>query len=204
MSIVSTQPKRTRRTREVACETILAAAEKLLLGEGPQSLKLNDVAKTAKVVNATVIHHFGSIEGVQIALMERMVQRLTEEILAAEAPDDRVERSKLETPLLFDAFETRGAARLAAWLELTGEFHRLAAARSAMKEVISKRVATKGIPRKSAEDMVLVSVMLAMAVGLFGASLTELLGREPGTARRVALETLRTHLEIMKKEARKK
>ncbi|MEI9977623.1 MAG: helix-turn-helix domain-containing protein [Edaphobacter sp.] len=199
-----TQPKRIRRTREVARDTILAAAEKLLISKGPQSLKLSDVAKTAKVVNATVIHHFGTIEGVQVALMERMVQRLAKGILAAESPEDRFERSNIGVPLLFDAFETRGTARLAAWLELTGEFRRLVAARSAMETVIKKRIATKGVPRKSAEDIVLVSVMMAMAVGLFGVSLTELLGRDPGAARRVALEVLRTHIEIMKNETKKK
>jgi AcrR family transcriptional regulator len=199
----SAAPTRTRRPRAAAREHILAAAERLLLQKGPQSLKLADVAAAAGVVNATVIHHFNSIDGVQVALMERMARQLTEEILASEAPQDRLARSKVGTQLLFDVFENRGAARLAAWLELTGEFRRLEGAKSALAGLIDKRIATQGVSRQEAEDLVLVGVMLAISVGLVGSSLCKLLGRPPETARRLAITALQTQVAIIQDKIRK-
>ena len=74
MSIInSSAPKRLRRSSEASRENILAAAEAILKAEGPQNLKLVEVAKAAGVVNATVIHHFGSIGELQKALMTRMI-----------------------------------------------------------------------------------------------------------------------------------
>ncbi len=200
----STGPTRTRRPREAAQEHILAAAEKLLLEKGPQSLKLAEVAAAAGVANATVIHHFKSIDGVQTALMERMTRQLVDAILASEAPKDRLARSKIGTPLLFDVFENRGAARLAAWLELTGEFRRLKGAKSALSELIDKRIATQGVSKETAEDLVLVGVMLAISVGLVGSSLSKLLGKPPDTARRVALAAFQTQVAIMQDKIKKK
>jgi AcrR family transcriptional regulator len=193
----SVRPSRIRRPREASQEHILAAAEKLLLEKGPQSLKLAEVAAEAGVVNATVLHHFNSMDGLQSALMERMTRQLVDAILASEAPKDRLERSKIGIPMLFDVFESRGAARLAAWLELTGEFRRLEGAKSAMSDLIDKRIATQGVSKESAEDLVLVGVMLAISVGLVGSSLCELLGKPPETARRVAIAALRAQVAIM-------
>jgi len=192
-------PTRTRRPREAAREHILAAAEKLLVEKGPQSLKLAEVAAEAGVVNATVLHHFNSIDGVQTALMERMTGQLVDAILASEAPQDRLERSKIGIPLLFDVFENKGAARLAAWLELTGEFRRLEGAKLAMSKLIKKRIATQ----ETAEDLVLVGVMLAISVGLVGPSLCELLGRPPETARRLAIAAMQAQVAIMQEKIRK-
>ena len=79
---------RIRRTPEESRANILSAAEDLLVEQGPQSLRLADVAKRAGVANATVLHHFGSIDAVQQALMERMIADLVENILSVEIPAD--------------------------------------------------------------------------------------------------------------------
>ncbi|HWA62150.1 MAG TPA: TetR/AcrR family transcriptional regulator [Caulobacteraceae bacterium] len=184
-----------RRTPEAARENILAAAERLLLDHGPQALKLADVASAAGVVHATVLHHFGSIADVQAALMERMIQQLVEQILAAGGlEEDPAGRLEAGARALFDAFESHGAARLAAWLELTGEARRLTMVRAAVDEVIARRVARDGVPPEAAEDFVLVSVALAMGVGLFGRSLAELMGKPPGRTRQLAVEMLRRQI----------
>ncbi|MBI1196912.1 MAG: TetR family transcriptional regulator [Phenylobacterium sp.] len=194
MSIVKTPARapRARRSPEAARENILAAAERLLTEKGPQALKLTDVAAAAGIAHATVLHHFGSIADVQTALMERMIRQLVAQILAEGAvaadPQGRVGQG---ARVLFDAFGDRGAARLAAWLELTGESRRLTMAREAVREVIANRLAPEGVDPAVAEDMVLVSVILAMGVGLFGRSLSELMGRPPDTARGLALDLLR-------------
>jgi hypothetical protein len=95
---------------------------------------------------------------------------------------------------LFDVFETRGAARLAAWLELTGEWRRLTHVREAVRSVVAKRVSFGDVNAAQAEDMVLVSVVMAMGAGLFGRSLAQLIGKPPGRTRKVAAEALRAYV----------
>ncbi|MFC3070228.1 TetR/AcrR family transcriptional regulator [Phenylobacterium soli] len=188
---------RARRSPEAARENILAAAESLLLEKGPQALKLTDVAARAGIAHATVLHHFGSIGDVQTALMERMIRQLVVQILEGE-PAAEPGGPETSAQALFDAFESRGAARLAAWLELTGEARRLTMVREAVQEVIANRMAHNGLPAEATEDLVLVSVVLAMGVGLFGQSLAQLMGRPPETSRRLALDLLRASMTTLR------
>lgn len=187
---------RIRRTPEESRANILSAAEDLLVEQGPQSLRLADVAKRASVANATVLHHFGSIDAVQQALMERMIADLVENILSVEIPADaplEVRTAGLKT--LFDAFETRGAARLAAWLELTDETSRLTVVREVVQEVAQKKMGNAGVPADVAEDIILLSVTLAVGVGLFGPTLGRLIGKPPERARELTLQMLMANLE---------
>jgi AcrR family transcriptional regulator len=193
MSIRKSPKRRIRRTVAASRDNILAAAEALLVETGPQALKLADVAAAAGVANATVLHHFGSIDGVQAALMERMIEQLVARVLAIHDADAR--ESGLQT--LFDAFETRGAARLAAWLELTGESRRLTSVRAAVREVAARRMTHEGLTPAKAEDLILVSVVLAMGVGLFGRSLATMIGKPPGRARKLATEMLQAQAEAL-------
>lgn len=181
-----------RREAGAARDNILNAAEKLLLEEGPLALKLADVASAAGVANASVLHHFGSIDGLHAALMERMVAQLIADVLAiADESGARDDKREAVFQALFDVFENRGAARLAAWLELTGEWRRMTHVREAVREVVVRRASFGDVTAKQAEDLVLISVTLAMGVGLFGRSLAELMGRPEGRTRKTAAEVLR-------------
>ncbi len=196
MSIKSKDSPRIRRTPEESRANILAAAESLLVEQGPQSLRLADVAKAAGVANATVLHHFGSIDAVQQALMERMIADLVDSIMAVEIPADAPEEARAEgLKTLFDALETPGAARLAAWLELTDETRRLTVVREAVQEVAQKKISQAGVPEEIAEDMILLSVTLALGVGLFGPSLGRLIGKPEGRARELTLQMLLANLQ---------
>jgi AcrR family transcriptional regulator len=186
--------RRLRRSPEAARQNILEAAERLLLDRGPQALKLVDVAQGAGVSHATVLHHFGSIDGVQTALMEQMIRQLVVRILTAVRPVDPAEQLESVGQVLFDAFESAGGARLAAWLELTGETRRLTMVRAAVEEVISGPMAQKGIAPETATNLILVAVSLAMGVGLIGRSLAELVGRPPESTRQAALDFLNAGL----------
>ncbi|WP_454715725.1 TetR/AcrR family transcriptional regulator [Caulobacter segnis] len=194
MSIEAPAPKtRVRRTPEAARENILAAAEALLVEHGPQAIKLADVAKAAGVVHANVIHHFGSIAGVETALMERMIRQLTDKVLAALDRPDAV--LGVGAQALFDAFEAKGAARLAAWLELTGEGARMTLVREVVDEIVQTRLARdSGVDRDAAVDFILLNIILAVGVGLFGPTLSALLGRPPERARELALELIEGRL----------
>ena len=180
-----------RRSPEAARENILQSAERLLLERGPQGLKLVEVAQGAGVSHATVLHHFGSIDGVQTALAEAMIRQLVARVLEAERPEDPEAQLEGVGQVLFDAFESAGGARLAAWLELTGETRRLTLVREAVEEVISGPMAQKGLDPERATNLILVAVSLAMGVGLIGRSLAELVGRPPETTREAARRSAR-------------
>lgn len=196
MSIESSAT-RTRRSPEASRDNILAAAETILLASGPQDLKLAEVAKTAGVANATVLHHFGSIDGVQTALMERMVRQLVDEVLAITVSEGQGAAFAGDgMRALFDAFEAKGAARLAAWLALTGEATRMTGVRGAVQEVIDARISQiGGVSAEIMGDFILGCVTFALGVGLFGAPLGELLGKPPARAREVALGILQARLD---------
>ena len=192
MSIRKASKARVRRAPEDARAKILAAAEKLLIERGPLALKLADVALAADVANASVIHHFGSIDGLHAALMERMVGQLVAEVLAiADQGGGRENQQEAVFRALFEVFERRGAARLAAWLELTGEWRRMTHIRDAVESVVVRRASFGDVNPQQAQDLILISVTLAMGAGLFGHALAELVGKPPGHARGVAMDMLR-------------
>ena len=192
MSIKKTGKIRVRRAPEDARANILTAAEKLLVEQGPLALKLAEVAAAAGVANASVLHHFGSIDGLHAALMERMVSQLIAEVLAiADQGGVREDQQEAVFHALFEVFERRGAARLAAWLELTGEWRRMTHIRDAVQSVIVRRASFGDVNPQQALDLVMISVTLAMGAGLFGHALAELVGKPPGHAREVATEMLR-------------
>lgn len=197
MSIEASVPKtRVRRTPEAARENILAAAEVLLVEHGPQAIKLADVAKAAGVVHANVIHHFGSIAGVETALMERMIRQLADKIIVGF--NAQGVSPGFGAQALFDAFEAKGVARLAAWLELTGEGRRMTLVREVVDEVVQTRLARDvGVERDKIVDFILVNIILAIGVGLFGPTLSELLGRPSGRARELALEMVAGRITAM-------
>ena len=192
MSITeSSPPRRLRRSSEASRENILAAAEAILKAEGPQNLKLVEVAKAAGVVNATVLHHFGSIGDLQKALMTRMVEQLVERIVSiAKEAQDAGQMAGQSTAELFDAFEERGVARLAAWLELTGESRRLTLVREAVQQVMSARPQDESPTAAALEDFILICISVALGVGLFGATLSALLGKPETQAREMALQLI--------------
>lgn len=201
MSIEASVPKtRVRRTPEAARENILAAAEVLLVEHGPQAIKLADVAKAAGVVHANVIHHFGSIAGVETALMERMIRQLADKIIVGF--NAQGVSPGFGAQALFDAFEAKGVARLAAWLELTGEGRRMTLVREVVDEVVQTRLARDvGVERDKIVDFILVNIILAIGVGLFGPTLSELLGRPSGRARELALEMVAGRITAMGSKA---
>jgi AcrR family transcriptional regulator len=187
---------RVRRQPQAARDNILTAAEGLLVREGPLALKLADVAAAAGVANASVMHHFGSIDGLHTALMERMTGELVEAVLKAAAEAEQNPDAAIETTVqaLFDTFEARGAARLAAWLELTGEWRRLTGVREAITQVAARQAARMGLDTDIAEQLVLVSLALAMGAGLFGSSLGQLMGKRKSLVRDLAAGLLRARV----------
>ena len=85
--------KRVRRTPEDAQAHILDAAEAILArGGGPAALRLADVAHQAGVSHPTILHHFGSREGLVRAINKRGFEKLTgiatDQMASARAGDE--------------------------------------------------------------------------------------------------------------------
>ena len=110
--------KRIRRTPEEARTLILDAAEKTMGREGPAALRLQDVAREAGVSHPTILHHFGSREGLVKALHLRALEQLRAELLSqmgsSESANDGVARS-------FAAFRDGMAQRMLWLMQMPGD-----------------------------------------------------------------------------------
>ena len=106
------RPRRRRRSAEEAREHILAAAQRRLAADGPDGVRLQDVAADAGLSHPAILHHFGSRAGLMGALEARAMRQLVDDLLAPgrlEADGlDRVARTLGE----------EGHARLLAWWAL--------------------------------------------------------------------------------------
>ncbi len=121
-SRASEPPRRVRRTAEDARSAILDAASRRVAEVGPGGLRLQDVAADVGVSHPTILHHFGSREGLVAAVVHRCVDALHASLLAEIAKGRRGEEP------IADMLEAAarvlgpmGHARVIAWLSLSGE-----------------------------------------------------------------------------------
>src|SRR5579863_2646522 len=97
ISHFATAPAKNRsatRRRRSAPETrnaILEAAQRRLLGGGPEAIRLQEIAADAGISHPAILHHFGSREGLVEAMILRGIARLQTQILkgwpSAKEPD---------------------------------------------------------------------------------------------------------------------
>src|SRR5277367_2216454 len=112
---------RKRRTGEQARSAILDAAERRLVAGGPGAIRLQEVAADVGVSHPTVLHHFGSREGLVEAVVVRALDSLRAGLLAAvqDAPKGRDQvAAMLES--VHEALLEGGHARAFFWLALSG------------------------------------------------------------------------------------
>ena len=116
-----TSPPRKRRTAEESRAEILDAAERRLVAAGPSGIRLQEVAADVGVSHPTLLHHFGSREGLVEAVVARALDSLHAGLLAAvrsspKGPDQVA--ALLES--VSDALVRGGHARAFLWLALSG------------------------------------------------------------------------------------
>lgn len=187
---MATVKKRIRRTPEEARALILKAAKTRLQEAGPEGLQVKEVAGVAGVAHSTVLHHFGSAEGVRAALIESMAARLLEDILAIyKTRKDQV----TENTILMNVFETLsdgGHARLLAWMMLKGNLPKDEGGRMRklfdrlVEEIAAFVVSESGddseegwkVARQRARYTVMLSALTAVGDGIAGDFLKEQLG----------------------------
>jgi len=118
-SVVS-RPRK-RRTAEEARAAILDAAEKRLVASGPAAIRLQQVAMDVGVSHPTVLHHFGSREGLIEAVVARALDSLQTVLLAGvRAAPTRPNHVASLFDTVFDTLVTGGHGRAFLWLALSG------------------------------------------------------------------------------------
>lgn len=112
---------RVRRSAEAAHEQILDAADKRLAEHGPRGIRLQDIAADVGVSHPTILHHFGSREGLVEAVVDRALASLQERVIASFAAGgfEAGEGAALVRQIM-TTLGDRGHARLMAWLTLEG------------------------------------------------------------------------------------
>jgi AcrR family transcriptional regulator len=114
---------RIRRTAQVARELILDAAEADLIEGGVSGLRLVALAEKVGMSHSSILHHFGSRDGLIRAVVQRTAGRMEQEVFAAlEGPvDENAAASILER--VFRALGEKGHARLMMQLYLARGEH---------------------------------------------------------------------------------
>jgi AcrR family transcriptional regulator len=117
-----TAKPRRRRNAASARAAILDAAERQLVSAGPSGIRLQEVAADAGVSHPTVLHHFGTREGLVKAVVTRSLAEVNARLV------NTISRSTGDTAQVaamldgvFDALANGGRARVIMWLALEGQ-----------------------------------------------------------------------------------
>jgi AcrR family transcriptional regulator len=119
--MVSKTAKRIRRTPEAARLAILEAAERRLIEDGPEGVRVQHIAADLGMTGAALHYHFGSREDLIDSVRRFSAKRLLRDIDAIlEAWDvDQLDIRRLGA-LFRKTYAGHGAARLIFWLALHG------------------------------------------------------------------------------------
>jgi AcrR family transcriptional regulator len=193
MSITLT---RRRRSPEVAKAEALASARRLLLEGGPAAVTLKAVAADAGMGHANLIHHFGSAEGLQTALMASMAEDLAQTLKAASV-EFQAGRADLDDliRITFDAFAEDGAGELSAWLAVTRQHGHLEAVGRSIAEISQDLGRSLGGRGPQVSKAILFVTLLAMSDAVTGKNLKAILGEQPDAVRKLAERLLPVLLE---------
>ncbi len=113
--------KRVRRSVEASRQTILEAAERALIAEGPHGVKVQTIARELGLTDAAIHYHFGNREGLLEALLRFSGRRFVDDLTAAmDAMDPSALDPATAARMLSDLYDRRGTAKLVMWLTLSG------------------------------------------------------------------------------------
>ncbi|MGB3811224.1 MAG: TetR/AcrR family transcriptional regulator [Parvibaculum sp.] len=165
--------KRIRRSAEEARRLILDAAEERLAAQGPEGIRLQDIARDVGISHPAILHHFESREGLVRALIARTSAQLRDKMLAALQSKKNSEQAIEANELIANVFETlsdRGTARLLSWMLLTGRSADGSTSGTLVTEIASelhqRRIedaAKSGKPVPEREDTLFMAMLTANA-----------------------------------------
>jgi len=207
--------KRVRRTAEEARRLILDAAEKRLARQGPEGIRLQDIARDVGISHPAILHHFESREGLVKALIARTNTQLREKLLGALESSEATAQDQIES--VFEALSDRGTARLLAWLLLTGRvtdttqgpqsmMTEIADLIHAHREESAKRKGTSAPDREDTFFLAMLTTSAAFGDAIIGRYLAEAAGLDEAGVKRYRkwfAELLNRHAENMDGGAQK-
>lgn len=172
-------------------DAALDAARALLVERGPQAVTLKAVAARIGRTHANVLHHFGSAEGLQHALIERMAAAITgtirDAVLRARGEGHE---SREVVDLVFDAFGRGGAGALASWMILSGNEDALDPILTATHDLVDELAEGHGGDQRPLREETLQLVLMALGDALLGGPMARALGLPREKAREIAFEGL--------------
>ena len=192
---------RKRLKPEISRSVALDAARRLLVADGPQAVTLKAVAAKIGRTHANLIHHFGSAAGLQSELARSIAERVTRQI-ARTVERERSGQADVREIVdeTFDAFSKEGAGALAAWMILSGNRDALDPILSSIRSLVDQL--SFGHEERHVPESTLALVLAALGDSLLGEAITDALGLSRDSAREIATQRLRAHLEALKKEQR--
>lgn len=172
-------PRRSRRTPEEARRLVLDAAAVRLQEYGLKGLNIVDIARDAGMTHATVLHHFGSAEKMQRALVEDMTGSLLRDMVTALGGDGDLDGGELCVQL-FEALTAKGHGKLIAWASVTDQRIASEAGDAERGALFSELVGTLSkrlkIDESTARHMVFLTATSALGAALMGDALAPMLG----------------------------
>lgn len=181
MTAEARKPPRRRLPAAEARERILDAAQRRLADEGPDAIRLKDLAADLGISHPAILHHFGSRDGLMEALEHRAMRALEADLLEA----DGSTRDALER--VARTLGDEGHARLIAWWAMGNgvapslDWHMLRTVADSVHENRRSDALRQDEPPPSAEDTDFVVRLVAAAMlgeALLGPILTQSLGLE--------------------------
>jgi len=182
---------RRRLSPEASRDMAIEAARALLLEHGPQAVTLKAVAARIGRTHANLLHHFGSAEGLQRALMAHLAEDIVGTIGGAVARAHATDHDPREiVELTFDAFDREGAGALASWMILSGNRDALDPILEAIQRLVDRLIADHQFDSAKLHEETLMLVLMALGDSLLGAPMASALGLPRGTARSLAARLL--------------
>lgn len=190
---------RKRLKPEISRSVALDAARGLLVAEGPQAVTLKAVAAKIGRTHANLIHHFGSAAGLQSELARAIAERVTGQI-AGTVERERSGQADVREIVdqAFDAFSKEGAGALAAWMILSGNRDALDPILSSIRSLVDQL--SFGHEERHVPESTLALVLAALGDLLLGEAITDALGLKRDSAREIAAQRLRAHLEALSRK----
>jgi AcrR family transcriptional regulator len=117
--------KRRRRTPESARRAILDAAGRRLTHDGPDGLRLQSIAADLGIAHSSILHHFGTREGLLTALSEDAFDALDRDLRRIlESSSNGEDRAIGLLERVAQTLRDQGHARLLAWQIMSGRLPR--------------------------------------------------------------------------------
>jgi AcrR family transcriptional regulator len=183
---MSVTPLRRRMSPDESRAAALGAARALLVEIGPQAVTLKAVGARIGRTHANLLHHFGSAEGLQKALIADLAARIVGTIKAAVIRSREAEDPAEVVDLTFDAFGKNGAGALASWMILTGNENALDPILTAIHDLVEELAQDHQSAGAPIREETLQLVLMALGDALLGGPMAKTLGLSRDTARQLA------------------